>query len=116
MRPSRNPAKAVLGDLAGAAKSWSIRELIFQSVMARDAFGLGVQTMLQATDINAGRVMRVGVVGVGVMGANHARGLAELPGVEPAGGAERERTQANLVGGARQCTRARSTRGVVDSS
>src|SRR5262245_43417663 len=103
MRPSRNPAKAVLGDLAGAAKSWAIRDLIFQSVMTRDAFGLGVQTMLQATDINAGRVMRVGVVGVGVMGANHARVLSELPGIELAGVADPDRKQAHAVGSALGC-------------
>src|SRR5499433_1474088 len=71
--------------------------------MARDAFGLGVQTMLQAADINAGRVMRVGVVGVGVMGANHARVLAELPAVELAGVADPDRKQAHLVGGTLSC-------------
>ena len=38
--------------------------------------------MLQAAKINAGHAMRVGVVGAGVMGANHARVLSEFPGVE----------------------------------
>src|SRR5262249_55861326 len=109
MRPSRNPAKAVLGDLAGAAKSGSIRDLIFQSVMTRDAFGLGVQTMLQATDINAGRVMRVGVVGVGVMGANHARVLAELPGVELAGVADPHRNQPHPLPATLSCPSLPST-------
>jgi UDP-N-acetylglucosamine 3-dehydrogenase len=59
--------------------------------------------MLQAAQVNAGRTVRVGVVGVGVMGANHARVLSELPGVELAGVADPDRKQAHAVGGALGC-------------
>ena len=41
--------------------------------------------------------MRVGVVGVGVMGSNHARVLAGLPGVELVGVADPDRKQADFV-------------------
>lgn len=42
-------------------------------------------------------VLRVGVVGVGVMGSNHARVLAELPGVRLVGVADPDRQQASFV-------------------
>ncbi len=41
--------------------------------------------------------MRVGVVGVGVMGSNHARVLAELPGVQLVGDADPDPQQRELV-------------------
>ena len=41
--------------------------------------------------------LRLGVVGVGVMGSNHARVIAELPGVELVGVADPDRPQANFV-------------------
>src|SRR5713226_3968428 len=41
--------------------------------------------------------LRLGVVGVGVMGSNHARVIAELPGVEFVGVADPDRPQANFV-------------------
>jgi UDP-N-acetylglucosamine 3-dehydrogenase len=41
---------------------------------------------------------RVGVVGVGVMGSNHARVISELPGVELAGIVDTDRHQARNVG------------------
>ena len=47
--------------------------------------------------------LRVGVVGVGVMGSNHARVLAELPGVTLVGVADPDRKQANLIGRALGC-------------
>lgn len=59
--------------------------------------------MLQAAQVNAGQTIRIGVVGVGVMGANHARVLAELPGVELAGVADPDRKQAHVVGTALGC-------------
>jgi UDP-N-acetylglucosamine 3-dehydrogenase len=59
--------------------------------------------MLQAAQVNAGQTIRVGVVGVGVMGANHARVLSELPGVELAGVADPDRRQAHVVGSALGC-------------
>jgi UDP-N-acetylglucosamine 3-dehydrogenase len=42
-------------------------------------------------------LLRVGVVGVGVMGSNHARVLAELPGVEFVGVADPDQQQAGVV-------------------
>ena len=42
--------------------------------------------------------LRVGVVGVGVMGSNHARVLAEFPGVTLAGVVDADRKQAHFVG------------------
>jgi predicted dehydrogenase len=45
----------------------------------------------------AGAVFRLGVIGVGVMGSNHARVLAELPGAELVAVADPDRTQAAYV-------------------
>ncbi len=59
--------------------------------------------MLQTAKSSTGPVLRVGVVGVGVMGANHARVLAEFPGVELAGVADPDRKQAHFVGGTLGC-------------
>jgi UDP-N-acetylglucosamine 3-dehydrogenase len=46
---------------------------------------------------SAESLVRLGVVGVGVMGSNHARVIAELPGVEFVGVADPDRLQANFV-------------------
>src|SRR2546429_1071898 len=46
---------------------------------------------------SAESLLRMGVVGVGVMGSNHARVIAELPGVEFVGVADPDRPQANFV-------------------
>jgi UDP-N-acetylglucosamine 3-dehydrogenase len=59
--------------------------------------------MLQTAKTNAGSALRVGVVGVGVMGSNHARVLAEFPGVVLAGVADPDRKQAHVVGGTLGC-------------
>jgi len=48
----------------------------------------------------AEKVLRVGVVGVGVMGSNHARVLAGLPGVRLVGVADPDRPQARFVANA----------------
>ena len=53
--------------------------------------------MTQPLHTDAGRPLRVGVVGVGVMGSNHARVFAGLPGVELAGVADPDRRQADFV-------------------
>jgi UDP-N-acetylglucosamine 3-dehydrogenase len=58
---------------------------------------------MQAALVSAGRRLRVGVVGVGVMGSNHARVLAELPGVEFIGVADPDRAQAHSVAQALGC-------------
>jgi predicted dehydrogenase len=47
--------------------------------------------------------LRLGVVGVGVMGSNHARVLAEMPGVRLVGVADPDDKQAELVGQALGC-------------
>src|SRR5690348_15406537 len=49
-------------------------------------------------DGDSERALRVGVVGVGVMGSNHARVLAGLPGTELVGVADPDRKQADFVG------------------
>ena len=41
--------------------------------------------MTESKAASAERVLRVGVVGVGVMGSNHARVLAEMPGIQLVG-------------------------------
>jgi predicted dehydrogenase len=51
----------------------------------------------------ARRNLRVGVIGVGVMGANHARVLAEMPGVELVAVADPDRSQAMFVSQALGC-------------
>jgi len=53
--------------------------------------------MAQATKTGADKVLRVGVIGVGVMGSNHARVLAELPGVRLAGVADPDARQRDTV-------------------
>jgi UDP-N-acetylglucosamine 3-dehydrogenase len=59
---------------------------------------------MQAAIMSAGRRLRAGVIGVGVMGSNHARVLAELPGVEFVGVADPDRVQAHSVAQALGCT------------
>ena len=41
--------------------------------------------MTEADKVGADGTLRIGVVGVGVMGSNHARVLSELPGVKLVG-------------------------------
>jgi UDP-N-acetylglucosamine 3-dehydrogenase len=53
--------------------------------------------MMQAAVTSAERPVRVGVVGVGVMGSNHARVFAGLPGTELVGVADPDRNQAEFV-------------------
>jgi predicted dehydrogenase len=53
--------------------------------------------MVRAIKGGANRVLRLGVVGVGVMGANHARVLAGLAGIQLVGVADPERAQRDLV-------------------
>src|SRR4029453_15703481 len=53
--------------------------------------------MMQAAVANAERPLRMGVVGVGVMGSNHARVFAGLPGTELVGVADPDRKQAEFV-------------------
>src|SRR5688500_639112 len=56
-----------------------------------------------AKTIGADTALRVGVIGAGVMGSNHARVFSELPGVELVGVVEPDRKQADFVGNALGC-------------
>src|SRR5262249_31652371 len=53
--------------------------------------------MRKAAAENADRPLGVGVGGVGVMGSNHARVFAGLPGTELVGVADPDRKQAEFV-------------------
>jgi predicted dehydrogenase len=59
--------------------------------------------MMQAAVASAERPLRVGVVGVGVMGSNHARVFAGLPGTELVGVADPDRKQAEFVARTLDC-------------
>jgi UDP-N-acetylglucosamine 3-dehydrogenase len=61
------------------------------------------RTMVEAVEDGTDQVLRVGVVGVGVMGCNHARVLAELPAVQLVGVADPDHKQADFVGRALGC-------------
>jgi predicted dehydrogenase len=60
--------------------------------------------MMKGAKASAERPLRVGVVGVGVMGSNHARVFAGLPGTELVGVADPDRKQAEFVARALGCT------------
>jgi predicted dehydrogenase len=57
----------------------------------------------EATEGNE-RPLRVGVIGVGVMGSNHARVFSSLPGTELVGIADPDRKQADFVARTLGCT------------
>jgi hypothetical protein len=59
--------------------------------------------MVQAARRDAGHSLRVGVVGVGVMGSNHARVFADLPGVRLVGVADPVGMQRDFVSRALGC-------------
>ena len=59
--------------------------------------------MVESARAADGKVLRVGVIGVGVMGCNHARVLAEMPGVELAGVVDTDDKQAEFVGRTLNC-------------
>src|SRR3954464_15869220 len=56
-----------------------------------------LNNMTQSANLDTGRSLRVGVIGVGVMGSNHARVFAGLPGAELVGVADPDRRQADFV-------------------
>jgi predicted dehydrogenase len=58
--------------------------------------------------------LRVGVVGIGVMGSNHARVFAEMPGVTLVGVADPDRSQADFVGTALKCPTVANVSGLLD--
>src|SRR5215467_12459962 len=59
--------------------------------------------MMKGAKASAERPLRVGVVGVGVMGSNHARVFVGLPGTELVGVADPDRKQAEFVARALGC-------------
>jgi UDP-N-acetylglucosamine 3-dehydrogenase len=59
--------------------------------------------MVQSAKQGADELLRVGVVGVGVMGSNHARVFADLPGVKLVGVADPDDRQRDFVTGALGC-------------
>jgi UDP-N-acetylglucosamine 3-dehydrogenase len=59
--------------------------------------------MVQSAKDGADGLLRVGVVGIGVMGSNHARVFADMPGVKLAGVVDPDRKQRDFVSGALGC-------------
>src|SRR5260221_9726044 len=59
--------------------------------------------MVHVATRDADRLLRVGVVGVGVMASNHARVFADLPGVKLVGVADPDDKQRQFVSGALGC-------------
>jgi len=53
--------------------------------------------MREIGTLGTDKALRVGVIGVGVMGSNHARVLAELPGIKLVGVADPDRKRRDLV-------------------
>ena len=60
--------------------------------------------MVETAKRGAGKALRVGVVGVGVMGSNHARVFAEISGVELVGIADPDSSHREFVGRALGCS------------
>src|SRR5262249_61506619 len=60
--------------------------------------------MVHSAKSDADGLLRVGVVGVGVMGSNHARVLADMPGIKLAGVADPDRKQRDFVCEALDCS------------
>jgi UDP-N-acetylglucosamine 3-dehydrogenase len=70
--------------------------------------------MVQSAKVGADAPLRVGVVGVGVMGSNHARVFADLPGVQLVGVADPDRNQRDFVSGILGCTTFGAMEGLLD--
>src|SRR5215218_9927006 len=70
--------------------------------------------MVQTAKDGADSLLRVGVVGVGIMGSNHARVFADLPGVRLAGIADPDLRQREFVAGALECTGHDDVDGLLD--
>ncbi len=69
--------------------------------------------MVQPAKVGASGRLRVGVVGVGVMGSNHARVFADLPGVKLVGIADPDRKQRDFVAEALGCAAYRDTEALL---
>jgi hypothetical protein len=59
--------------------------------------------MVHTANDSADGLLRIGVIGVGIMGSNHARVLADLPGARLVGVADPDRKQREFVAGALDC-------------
>lgn len=70
--------------------------------------------MTQAPNPDTERLLRVGVVGVGVMGSNHARVFAGLPGAELVGVADPDRRQADFVARTLDCAAVADVAALLD--
>jgi UDP-N-acetylglucosamine 3-dehydrogenase len=70
--------------------------------------------MVQTAKDGGDGLLRVGVVGVGIMGSNHARVFADLPGVRLAGIADPDLRQREFVAGALECTGHADVDGLLD--
>jgi UDP-N-acetylglucosamine 3-dehydrogenase len=70
--------------------------------------------MNQGVNSGAERALRVGVIGVGVMGSNHARVFSSLPGTELVGVADPDRKQAEFVAHTLDCAAVADTAQLLD--
>ena len=70
--------------------------------------------MVHAVNPGAERPLRVGVIGVGVMGSNHARVIPGLPGAELVGIADADRKRAEFVAHTLGCTPVSSAQELLD--
>jgi predicted dehydrogenase len=70
--------------------------------------------MVHAAKDDADGLLRVGVVGVGVMGSNHARVFADMPGVKLVGVVDPDRKQRDFVSGALGCEAYPEAAGLLD--
>src|SRR5579871_2748014 len=59
--------------------------------------------MGEAVSVGTDRNLRIGVIGVGVMGSNHARVLSDIPGITLAGVVDPDLQQREKVAGALGC-------------
>ena len=66
----------------------------------------------EAEDFGGGS-LRIGVIGVGVMGSNHARVLAELPGVKLVGVADPDRKRSDQVARSLGCASFTDAEGLI---
>jgi UDP-N-acetylglucosamine 3-dehydrogenase len=83
-------------------------------VAARLGLGDSDKIMTQAGNLSADRPLRVAVVGVGVMGSNHARVFAGLPGTELVGVADPDQKQADFVARTLGCAAVKDIGGLLD--
>src|SRR5215211_3233739 len=72
--------------------------------------------MVQAATRDAQPPLRVGVIGVGVMGSNHARVFADMPGVKLAGIVDPDTKQKDFVANTLGCAGYDSVEALLDSS